>query len=260
MDVKLGTGAFMTDRAAAHDLARSIVDVATEAGLPTRALVTDMNMCLGHSAGNALEIVEAIDILCGRAVAGRLVEVTLCLAAELLDMAGFSGGRARAEAALGSGRAAERFGRMVGLLGGPDDLLDHPHRYLPGAPIVRAVTAGSSGHVQAIDARAIGLAVIELGGGRRHADHTIRHDVGFTDLVETGTAVEGDTVLGTVHARDEASADAAVIAVKRAFELGPDQPEAMPLIVDRLIRESSGSLPDRNGRRSSSERPDVWRP
>ncbi|HEX2525518.1 MAG TPA: thymidine phosphorylase [Geminicoccus sp.] len=234
MDVKVGSGAFMTDYDAARSLAQSIVEVANEAGLPTRALVTDMNMCLGHSAGNALEVMEAVDILRGKRTADRLVELSLALATELLDMAGTGHGRATALAALEGGAAAEHFARMVAALGGPTDLIDRPHAHLPIAPVVRPVRAGERGHVQAMDARALGIAIIHLGGGRRHPGSMIRHDVGLTDLCEVGAPVEADTLLGVVHAGDEAAADRAVADVRMAFSIGPDRPVRQPLIVDRL--------------------------
>jgi thymidine phosphorylase len=123
---------------------------------------------------------------------------------------------------------------MVSLLGGPADLLDRPARYLPHAPVTRAVRAGTTGRVLAIDGRAIGLAIIHLGGGRHRANHAIRHDVGITQLYEIGWPVEPDSTLGIVHAHDEASADRAVRELLAAFTLGAGQPPFLPLIIDRV--------------------------
>src|SRR5215470_10431480 len=117
MDVKTGSGAFMAKLEDSRELARSIVDVANGAGLKTSALITDMNQALGRKVGNALEIVEAVDYLTGKARETRLHEATLALAGELLALGGLAGnaeaGRAKAEGALASGKAAEIFGRMV---------------------------------------------------------------------------------------------------------------------------------------------------
>ena len=130
MDVKVGSGAFLPSRAAASELALSIVEVARGNGLPTSALLTDMDRVLGRSAGNAVEVRESIDHLTGAASDQRLREVTLALSAELLRLGGIEpdeeAGRAAAERALDSGAAAERFAAMVAELGGPADLLEQP--------------------------------------------------------------------------------------------------------------------------------------
>ncbi|HEX5618946.1 MAG TPA: thymidine phosphorylase, partial [Solirubrobacteraceae bacterium] len=137
MDVKFGSGAFMAAREDADELARALVEVAGGAGLPTVALLTDMDEVLGTTAGNAVEVREAIDYLTGAAREPRLHEVTIALAAALLEQAGLQDdGRAAAERALESGAAAERFAAMVGALGGPGDILEAPG--LATAPVTRA--------------------------------------------------------------------------------------------------------------------------
>ena len=171
MDVKTGSGAFMTKIDDAQKLADELVTVANAAGLPCRALLTDMNQCLGHTAGNALEVAEAIDVLTGQVANQRLKTVTLELAAELIELAGMAKTRqeakAMAEQALDDGRAAVSFQRMVTALGGPNDLLDKPGHYLPKARIKRPVLLKESGYISKIDTRALGLAIIQLGGGRK---------------------------------------------------------------------------------------------
>ena len=138
MDVKVGSGAFMPTREQADELARAIVEVAQGNGLPTSALLTDMDRVLGRTAGNALEVRESIEHLTGAASDPRLREVTLALSAELLRLGGIeadeSAARAAAERALDGGAAAERFGAMVAELGGPADLLEAPDRHLPPRP------------------------------------------------------------------------------------------------------------------------------
>ena len=135
MDVKFGSGAFMAAFDDAVALAESIVTVATGAGMPTVALLTDMNEVLGRTAGNALEVRESIDFLTGAGHDPRLYEVTSALSAELLVLGGLapdaSTASKRFDEAISSGAAAERFSRMVASLGGPADLLENPDRYLP---------------------------------------------------------------------------------------------------------------------------------
>jgi thymidine phosphorylase len=234
MDVKHGSGAFLPGIDDARALAGSIVAVATAAGLSCRALLTDMGMCLGSTAGNALEVGEAIDLLRGRIDGGRLHAVTLALAAELLDMAGIPDGRRRAGDALASGRAAERFSRMVALLGGPADLLERPHAHLPRAPVVRPLAATAAGFVTAIDARALGLAIIRLCGGRRRTEDVVDPAVGLADVLEVGAPVQPGTPLVRVHARDEPGADAVAAELRKAFRIGPDRPAPAPPVSGRV--------------------------
>src|ERR1700754_1214388 len=169
MDVKCGSGAFCDTEAMARDLAESLVAVANQAGLPTVALITDMDRVLGRNVGNALEVVEAVKYLKGEGTRNaRLHEVTMALAGEMVALGGLApeavAGRAQAEAALADGRAAEMFARMVGALGGPDDFLEHSARYLAHASVIRPCNAQRSGHVMGMDARQVGMAVVTLGG------------------------------------------------------------------------------------------------
>jgi thymidine phosphorylase len=216
MDVKVGNGAFADNLPMARELARSLVQVANAAGLPTRAWLTDMNQVLGLSAGNALEMVEATDFLTGVHREPRLLEVTLALGAQMLVIGGLANdsahARQRLQHALDSGAAADRFARMVQALGGPSDLLEQPQRYLPAAPVVVPVLAPHAGWVGAMQTRAIGLQVIELGGGRRKASDAIDHRVGFDAIVGVGQRVEAGDILVRVHAADRASAEAAAQA------------------------------------------------
>jgi thymidine phosphorylase len=241
MDVKYGSGAFLPDPADARALAVSLVEVATGAGLPCRALLTDMSMCLGATAGNAVEVREAIDILTGRVGAGRLYDLTLGLAAELLDLAGIADGWRRAEAVLSNGQAAERFARMVTLLGGPADLLERPDLCLPRAPVLRPAFPVSKGFATEIDARALGIAIIELGGGRRCAQDRVDHAVGLTDVLEVGSPVHPDTPLAMIHARDDDLAAATEAALRKAIRIGPDRPPPRRLIAERVVKAAEPS-------------------
>ena len=214
LDVKVGNGAFCRDLVQAQPLAEALVRVARGAGLPARALVTDMNQVLGRHAGNALEVREAIEFLTARSRESRLLHVTLALAGELLHLGGLAqspaDGEHRAREALASGRAAEAFERMVAGLGGPSSVLSLKDHGLPQAPVQRALPAPCDGHVAAVDTRAIGLIVLELGGGRRRAEDTIDPRVGLADVLPPGQVVHRGQPLLTVHAASEEQADAAL--------------------------------------------------
>lgn len=235
MDVKFGSGAFMAKFDDAKALAQSIVDVANGAGLRTRALLTDMDRPLGRTAGNALEMREAVAYLKGDRDA-RLHGVTKALAVEMLDLSGVAPraqAEAKIEAALSSGQAAERFARMVAGLGGPKDFLERIDAYLPKAPIVRPVYAPSRGVVAKIDTRAIGIAVLELGGGRVDPAQAIDHTVGFTDIASTGAEIGLDRPIAMLHARDEASAEKAARTLIAAYTPG-DAPAPSPVVRETL--------------------------
>ena len=238
LDVKTGTGAFMARREDAQAQALALVEVANGAGCRTSALITDMNEPLASAAGNALEMANAARFLRMEAVDARLWDVTVALGAESLARAGLAetpeAGAERMRAAFESGRAAERFGRMVAALGGPADFLEDFEAHLRAAPEAGDVLAGEAGFITAIDTRALGLAVVELGGGRRRASDAIDHSVGLENLAGVGLAVEPDTPLARVHAADAAGLEAALARVRAAYVLGAEAPEPAPLIVGRI--------------------------
>ena len=262
MDVKFGTGAFMRTAEDGRALAESIVAVANGAGCRTTALLTDMNQVLGTTAGNAVEVREAIAYLVGdrgsegsaRALVtpadspgsagiaepreARQHEVTMALSAELLVTGGLfataADARAACEHALASGAAAERFARMVVALGGPADLLEHPDTYLPLPEVTLPVHPSRAGFVVAEDARAIGVAIVGMGGGRVRADQPIDHAVGLTHAAPIGAAVGPDRPLCLVHARTLGQAEAAAADVREAFTVGDEPPLVAPVILERL--------------------------
>ncbi|MDK9698113.1 MAG: thymidine phosphorylase [Siculibacillus sp.] len=239
LDVKWGSGAFMATLAEARALAESLVAVANGAGLPTRALVTDMNEPLAPAAGNAVEVAHAIDFLTRRRRDPRVEAITVALGAEMLTIGGLAGSldeaRGKLGAALDDGRAAEVFGRMVAALGGPKDLLERPSAHLAAAPVVRPIQAPTAGIVTAIDTRAVGLAVVELGGGRARASDAIDPTVGFVDLAGIGARVDERTPLGVVHAADTAAAARAAERLVAAYRIGTEAPAAHPLVADRIV-------------------------
>lgn len=237
MDVKFGTGAFMSDIGDARALARSIVDVANGGGLPTVALLTDMNQPLGRTAGNAVEVRESIDLLTGGPRDERLWEVTARLTAELLVIGGLAddaeAARVKVEHALASGAAAERFARMVRDLGGPADILEKDH--LPAAPVVQPIMAEQAGVLAGVNARAIGVAIVALGGGRTRPEDGVDHAVGLTEIAAIGEAVgPKGRPLALLHARDEASAAAAEAAIRAAVTVADTAPAQPALVAERI--------------------------
>jgi thymidine phosphorylase len=238
LDVKVGNGAFMARRRDAAALASSLVETAVEAGLPATALMTDMNQPLASAAGNAVEVANAVEFLTGQARDPRLEEVTLALAAEMLVAAGRAeshrDAQMRALDVLDSGQAAEVFARMVAALGGPADFVENHRRYLPEARVRLDVPAPAAGFVAEIDTRGLGLAVVELGGGRTDPGQAIDHAVGITGIVPLNAQVEAGGCLATVHARNEDEARAAAQAVQTAFAIGQDRPRRPETVLRRV--------------------------
>ncbi|HEU5295889.1 MAG TPA: thymidine phosphorylase [Burkholderiaceae bacterium] len=224
IDVKLGSGAFCTTHTEARALAESLVAVAGDAGLPTRALITDMDSVLGTTVGNALEVRESIDFITGRARDARLLDVTLALAGQLLHLGGLATsprqGEQHARAALDGGAAAQRFARMVAALGGPHDALERADARLARAPVQRPLPARRDGVVTALDTRAIALAVVALGGGRARAGDAIDVRVGLSDVRGIGARITRDEPLAVVHAASGDSAEAALQALGPAWRIG----------------------------------------
>ena len=229
LDVKHGSGAFMKTLDEARALARSMVDTGKRMGVPTAALVTDMNQPLGRMAGNAVEVNESIDALRGEAPAD-LREVTLELGAELLlltqNESSHAAARNRLEKAISSGAGLEKFGEMVAAQGGN---LDAPR------PVAPAHEIGSprAGYVTAIDTERLGYAIIHLGGGRKQLGDTLDLSVGLEMLIRLGDAVERGKPLLRVFAQP-----AAVPQIQRdllaAINIGDNPIEPPPLIIERI--------------------------
>lgn len=238
MDIKFGSGAVITDLQAARHLGEEICRVSRNAGLPCRALVTDMDQPLAGSAGNALEVLEVIRFLRGEARHARVLEVVLALCAELLQLGRLAAdakqGRALARAAIDSGRAAEAFARMVSGQGGPADLLERPEAYLPRAAMCRPVLAEGAGFITAIDTRAVGMIVVELGGGRQRTDDRVDPAVGLSELRGAGQPVTADSPLAVIHAASADDWQRAAAALRGAVRLGPEPPPSVPLVHDRI--------------------------
>lgn len=230
LDVKVGTGAFMRTADDADELARSLVQVANGAGVKTSAIITDMNEPLASAAGNAVEVRNAVEFLTGAHQDQRLRDVTLELAAEGLLLAGVEDDKTvafeKCAEVLDDGRAVERFGKMVSLLGGPTDFVENFESHLPKAPIVRDVYAEHEDVVSGIDAKGVGMAVVVLGGGRKTPTDRLDYSVGFDNIAPIGTKLDRETPLARIHAADKESASEASMRLRKAYRLGGAAAEA----------------------------------
>lgn len=237
IDVKAGNGAFMATLDAARDLASSIVSVAHGAGMPTSALITDMDRPLASTAGNALEVSYAVEYLTGQRCEPRMHEVTMALAAEMLVLGKLAVDLSQAETllqtALDSGAAAEKFAQMLAALGAPSDFVEHPWRHMERTAERLVVTPLQPGIVTAVDVRMVGMAVVALGGGRTRPQGRIDHAVGLTDLADVGTAVGSDRPLAVVHARSKAKAAEAASMLQGAYQVGTQTQPALSPIIER---------------------------
>nr|WP_321459717.1 thymidine phosphorylase [uncultured Vibrio sp.] len=224
MDVKVGSGAFMPAYEASEELAKSIVAVANGAGTKTTAILTDMNQVLASSAGNAVEVREALRFLTGEYRNPRLLEVTMASCAEMLVLGKLAentdDARAKLMEVLDNGKAAECFGKMVAGLGGPADFVENYENYLEKAEIIKPVYATETGIVSAMDTRAIGMAVVAMGGGRRVATDEIDYAVGFDEFIRLGEVADSDKPLAVIHARSEEQWEEAAKALRSAIKVG----------------------------------------
>jgi len=234
MDIKYGSGAFTTDLADALVLAREICAVACEAGLPCNALVTDMDQPLAWSAGNALEVLEAVRFLRGEARHERLLSVVLALSSELLQLGGLAGNPIEAEKqvmrSLDSGMAAEQFSKMVAAQGGPSGLVRDPSSFMPRALVIRPVFPDTSGYITAIQTKTVGTTVVALGGGRQRSEDSINPSVGVSDISGVGIWVDSDVPLAVIHAASEDSWESAAVLLKSGFSIGQSPGKVIPAI------------------------------
>ena len=235
MDIKTGNGAFADQLDFARDLGESIIGVANKFGMKTTALITDMNQPLGTTVGNALEVMEVINYLKGTKRDQRLHEVVLSLAAVMLQVSGLYDSKEdstqKITDVLDNGQAAETFQKMVSELGGPKNILDET---LTTANVVKPVPAPHSGTITHIETREVGLAVVELGGGRKEASDTIDHTVGFTDVLGLGEKVDKGQPLAIVHANNEDEANHTFALIQKAYRINDSNVEPSPTIIERL--------------------------
>ena len=243
MDVKAGSGAFMETLDTARELAASITATANQAGLRTHAIITDMNETLGQTAGNSIELIEAMQYLRNEHREARLDEVVIALCAEMLIAGGITNdhedARSRVEQSIVSGKALEVFGKMASALGGPADFTDKYEQYLPIAPLIMPVWPESEGYLSTVNARAVGNAVIELGGGRRTISDELDLSVGFTEIAPIGARVGSDRPLAMIHAADEKTASIAVRTLRAGCTISAEPPASRPVIYETITPEQA---------------------
>lgn len=236
LDVKVGSGAFMKTEAQARELATALVEVARGAGKKCVAWLTRMDRPLGRAVGNALETIEAFEVLHGRGPED-LVEVTLALGASMLVLGGGArdeaDARKRLRAAIADGSAAAVARRMVAAQGGDPRAVDDPEVF-PRAPVTLEVRAARGGYITAIDTHAVGVAGVALGAGRVRAEDVVDPAVGFAFERNTGDPVEAGEVIAWVHAGDAARGEEAVARLGAAISLGDEAPPSAPLLVGRV--------------------------
>ncbi|SET30284.1 thymidine phosphorylase [Thalassotalea agarivorans] len=238
MDVKVGNGAMMNNIADARALAKSIVNVATGAGVKTQAIITDMNQVLGDSAGNALEMAETADYLTGVYRDPRLHQVVCALAKSMLIHGQLAkdedDAHKQVDRALCTGLAAERFDKMVHAMQGPSNFIEQPWKHMQQANVIKDIVAPRSGYIANVDTRAIGMAVVALGGGRQFPGQAIDHSVGFDRIAPLSEYLEKGSVIARVHAANEDMAMQAVNAYLNAIELCDRAVEPSPVIYEYI--------------------------
>ncbi|NGN94103.1 thymidine phosphorylase [Nocardioides sp. KC13] len=226
LDVKVGAGAFMKTLDSAQELARTMVDLGTDAGVNTVALVTDMATPLGLTAGNAIEVTESVEVLAGGGPAD-VVELTVALAREMLTAAGVSG--PDPADVLASGKAMDAWRAMISAQGGD------PSAPLPVARETHVVTAPTSGVLTRLDAMAVGLAAWRLGAGRERKEDAVQAGAGVTWHARPGDSVTAGAPLFTLHTDTPERFDRALAALEGGYEIGDGAAyEATPLILDRI--------------------------
>ena len=246
LDIKRGSGAFLPDLAQGLFLARTMIALGARRGCPTVALCTAMDRPLGHACGNALETEEALVGLKGEAPPD-LQAVTLALGVEMLLAAGVTddraAARARLEAALRSGAAADKARALIEAQGGNPAVVDDP-AVLPQAPRTEPWRVPRAGFVQRVEPRAIGGAIVAMGGGRITLDQEIDPAVGFVITAKPGDRVERGQAVATIHARDDAGLAIGRAALDGAITVGDEPPaDVLPLVPHRVTGEGPGEGP-----------------
>jgi len=237
LDVKTGSGAFMKSPEAARALALALVETANAADCRTSAVISDMSQPLAPAVGNALEVAEVMRVLTG-AKTGPLADLTCALGGLALHNAGLakdvSDGAAQIALTLSNGSAAEQFGRMVAAMGGPVHFVDEWRRFLPEAVVIRELAAPRSGYVAAMDGEALGLVSLALGAGRQVESDQIDPAVGLSDICRLGDPVQKGEPLLRIHARREAQAGQAEVALHDAITLSSVPPDLPPLLHEQV--------------------------
>jgi len=237
LDVKTGSGAFMERPEDARALAGALCETANAAGCRTSAVISDMSQPLAPALGNALELAEVMQVLTG-VRRGRLAELSTLLGGVLLERAGLAAtvddGAKRIAAAIADGRAAECLGRMIAAMGGPRRFVEDWQRFLPEATVIREVPAWRGGYITAMDGTALGMAVVELGGGRQVERDLVDPSVGLSDVLPLGTQVSAGQPICCIHAARVAQADRAEAALRAAITISDASAPVPDLIRARV--------------------------
>jgi len=236
LDVKTGSGAFMKTRADSRRLAESLVSIGNASGVRTEAIISAMDAPLGRAVGNALEVVECIEVLKGRGPSD-LVDVSIELTARMLVLGGVAPDRAaagrKARGAIASGAGLERFRRIIEHQGGDPHVVDDYGR-LPAAPARQVIAATRSGYIAKLDAELVGRASVSLGAGRDRVEDAVDAAVGIVMMAAVGDKVSaGDPVL-ELHYRDKGKLEQAIGRAIGAIAIGDEKPAAQPLILDEV--------------------------
>jgi thymidine phosphorylase len=228
LDVKTGSGAFMSDPEKASELARVMVDLGTRAGVKTRALVTAMDVPLGLTAGNALEVRESVEVLAGGGPAD-VVELTLVLAREMLDAAGIKQLMDPADA-LKNGAAMDSWKKMIRAQGGD------PDAKLPIAKESAKILADKDGTLSSMDAMSVGIAAWRLGAGRSKQGEQVSFGAGIEIHAKPGAQVKKGDLIYTLHADESARFERAQRALQNSFVISQDGSVAprLPLIIEKI--------------------------
>ncbi len=236
LDVKVGSGAFMKTIEDARTLARTMIEIGQQMGKKVSALLTDMDQPLGRTVGNALEVIEAVEMLRGQAPADY-TEVTLALTAEMLVLGGKAKDEAEArkklQAVIADGSAEKKLHELVKAQGGDPAAIADLSK-LPKAKSTVKVGAASAGFITGIDSEAIGLAAMALGAGREKSSDKIDPAVGFVLEKKVGDAVAAGEPMVTVHYNSDAKLQDVKARILRAYKIGTAAPAKRPLVLERM--------------------------
>jgi pyrimidine-nucleoside phosphorylase len=236
LDVKTGSGAFMKTERASRRLAESLVSIGNASGVRTEAVITDMDVPLGRAVGNALEVIECIEVLKGRGPTD-LTDVAVELTARMLVLGGAApsreAGAATVRQAIASGAGLDRFRRIVEHQGGDPRVVDDYTR-LPSAPARQAIPAPRAGFVTYVDAELVGRASVVLGAGRDTVDAGVDPGVGIIVAATEGDEVGSGDPIFELHYRDQSKLPHASEMLSRAFAIGATPPAARRLIVGEV--------------------------
>lgn len=238
LDVKIGSGAFMKDLAAARALAEALVETGNAAGCPTSAVISDMNQPLAPALGNGLEVAEALRVLTGDAKDNPLALLSAALGGLALSQAGLATdletGVAAVTEAIESGLAVERFGQMVAAMGGPVRLVENYNRFLPEANVIQEFASDRAGFVSSMDGEAMGKAVLALRGGRQVETDVIDPSVGLSDVLPLGQSVVRGQPLLRIHGGRSEHVDEAAAILRSGIVIADEPPAIPPLIHERI--------------------------